>query len=157
MKKSVYFDTSIPSFLFDDRESIQFQRGITWKWWRTEAERYQVWISEFVLAELTKGDYPNKKQTIQFAMQLPVLPHSPEIGNIVESYINNYLMPKDTAGDAMHLAYASFHNIDFLMTWNCDHLANGNKRQLIRIINASLNLRVPEILTPLELFEEQLQ
>ena len=125
MKKSVYFDTSIPSFLFDDRESIQFQRGITWKWWRTEAERYQVWISEFVLAELT--------------------------------YINNYLMPKDTAGDAMHLAYASFHNIDFLMTWNCDHLANGNKRQLIRIINASLNLRVPEILTPLELFEEQLQ
>ena len=154
MKKSVYLDTTIPSFLFDNRESVQFQREITWKWWKTEAQRYQIWISEYTLAELEKGDYPNKDDAVQFALQLPILPRSPEMRKIVEVYAKNHLMPKDIEGDAMHLAYASYHKADFLLTWNCNHLANGNKKQHIRIINAMLDLNTPEILTPLELFKE---
>ena len=63
-------------------------------------------------------------------------------------------MPKDEMGDALHLAYASFYKIDFLLTWNCNHLANANKKQHIRILNNRLNLFVPEIITPLELFTE---
>ncbi len=58
-------------------------------------------------------------------------------------------------GDALHLAYASFYKIDFLLTWNCNHLANANKRTHIRVINTRLNLVVPEIITPLELFSEK--
>lgn len=58
-------------------------------------------------------------------------------------------------GDAIHLAYASFYKIDFLLTWNCNHLANANKRQHIRRINTGLNLSVPEIVTPLELFKKK--
>ena len=57
-------------------------------------------------------------------------------------------------GDALHLAYASFFKKDFLLTWNCNHLGNANKKQHIRIINARLNLFTPEIVTPLELFTE---
>jgi len=64
-------------------------------------------------------------------------------------------MPIDEQGDALHLAYASFYKIDFLLTWNCNHLANANKKQHIRIINARLNLFMPEIITPLELFTER--
>jgi hypothetical protein len=63
-------------------------------------------------------------------------------------------MPRILEGDALHLAYASFHKIDFLLTWNCNHLANANKRKHIRTINARLNLATPEIITPLELFSE---
>ena len=54
----------------------------------------------------------------------------------------------------MHLAYAAFYKCDFLLTWNCNHLTNANKRQHIRIINARLNLPTPEIVMPLELFTE---
>jgi hypothetical protein len=64
-------------------------------------------------------------------------------------------MPCALKGDALHLAYASFYKIDFLLTWNCNHLANANKRQYIRVINARLNLPTPEIVTPLELFSEK--
>ena len=64
-------------------------------------------------------------------------------------------MPKIFQGDAIHLAYASFYKIDFLLTWNCNHLANANKRQHIKIINKQLDLWTPEIITPLELFREE--
>ena len=74
--------------------------------------------------------------------------------NAESEHSHNYLMPLVLRGDALHLAYASFHKIDFLLTWNCNHLANANKRRHIRIINAGLNLATPEIITPLELFSE---
>jgi hypothetical protein len=64
-------------------------------------------------------------------------------------------MPDDLRGDAIHLAYASVYKIDFLMTWNCKHLANANKRLHIRKINTKLGLFIPDIITPLELFKEE--
>ena len=61
------------------------------------------------------------------------------------------LMPKDPAGDALHLALASHHRCDFLVTWNCRHLANANKFDHIRRVNGLLGLFVPSLVTPLEL------
>ena len=63
-------------------------------------------------------------------------------------------MPLVLKGDALHLAYASFFKINFLLTWNCNHLANANKRKHIEAINDNLNLATPAIITPLELFSE---
>ena len=58
-------------------------------------------------------------------------------------------MPNDPAGDALHLALASIHKIDVMLTWNCRHLANPNKLEHIRLINFGLGLPVPTIATPL--------
>ncbi len=77
-----------------------------------------------------------------------------EIEEVVEEYISNYLMPQDVVGDALHLAIASFHKVDYLLTWNCNHLANANKKKHIRRINGRLRLSTPEIITPLEVLEE---
>jgi hypothetical protein len=60
-------------------------------------------------------------------------------------------MPADTKGDALHLALASYHNCDFLLTWNCQHLANANKFAHIRRINTLFGLFVPALITPFEL------
>nr|VFJ71904.1 MAG: hypothetical protein BECKFW1821B_GA0114236_12414 [Candidatus Kentron sp. FW] len=76
------------------------------------------------------------------------------IKRIIEVYISNYLMPKDVLGDALHLAITSFHKIDYLLTWSCNHLANANKKKRIRMINERLRLATPEIITPLELLED---
>ena len=70
-------------------------------------------------------------------------------------YVENKLMPKDIEGDAIHLAYASYYKIDYLLTWNCNHLANANKKKHIKIMNTRLELFTPEITTPLELFTER--
>ncbi len=63
-------------------------------------------------------------------------------------------MLNDAEGDAIHLAYASYYKIDFLITWNCKHLANANKKPHIKKINNNLGIFTPEIITPLELFME---
>jgi len=60
-------------------------------------------------------------------------------------------MPTDPAGDALHLALASYHKCDFLVTWNCRHLANANKFGHIRRVNTMLGLFVPTLVTPLGL------
>ena len=85
------------------------------------------------------------------AMELPAIPVDDEIREIVDVYIRHHLMPTDPLGDALHLALASFHKTDYLLTWNCEHLANANKFGHIRRVNALLDLPVPVIVTPLEL------
>ncbi len=82
------------------------------------------------------------------------MPFDSQLAEIAQIYLDNYLMPRVLKGDTLHLAYASFYKIDFLLTWNCNHLANANKRKHIRVINTRLNLAIPEIITPLELFSE---
>jgi len=107
------------------------------------------------IPELGEGEYPRKQEIIEFVHNLEQLERSNEIREIVHFYIKNKLMPDEEFGDASHLAYASFYKIDFLLTWNCNHLANANKRQHIKILNARLDLFTPEIITPLELFTER--
>ncbi|MDI6795245.1 MAG: hypothetical protein QME81_20685, partial [bacterium] len=89
------------------------------------------------------------------ASTLQLLPPDNQIIEIAQTYIDHYLMPQSLKGDALHLAYASFYKMDFLLTWNCNHLANANKKQHIAILNTRLHLAVPEIITPLQLFHEE--
>ena len=83
------------------------------------------------------------------------VPIEPAIAEIVEVYIQQHLMPNDPVGDALHLALASYHKCDFLLTWNCQHLANANKFGHIRRVNVMLGLYVPTLVTPLELIGAQ--
>ncbi len=155
MNKSVYLDTTIPSYYFDKRDSLKYPCEITRKWWDEESRYYDLFLSLVTIAELNRGNYPQKKNIINFVSSIKQLKPNDEIDQIAEYYIENTLMPKDVRGDAVHLAYASYYKIDFLLTWNCNYLANANKKQHIRILNARLNLFIPEITTPLELFTER--
>jgi predicted nucleic acid-binding protein len=155
MKKAIYLDSTVPSYLFDERESIKLHCDITSKWWEEESRNFDIFVSLETIVELNKGNYPKKIEILEFVNKLEKLEPNPEIRNIIKVYIQNTLMPKDEMGDALHLAYASFYKIDFLLTWNCNHLANANKKQHVRILNSRMNLFVPEIITPLELFTER--
>lgn len=154
MKKSVYLDSTIPSHLFDERQEILTFVEITKKWWEKERDNFDLWISEETIVELSRGEYPNKQRIMECISRIQVLPFDERIVDIAQVYLDNFLMPRVLAGDTLHLAYVSFWKIDFLLTWNCNHLANANKKQHIRIINTRLNLLTPEIITPLELFTE---
>ena len=155
MKENVYLDTTIPSYYFDQRESLTSYIEVTRKWWDEMSGDYDLFVSDAVLQELNEGDYPGKKDIMQFVSTIPLLPIVSDIEQIVEFYIANYVMPQTLVGDAVHLAYASYFDIDYLLTWNCNHLANANKKKHIRIINGRLGLSTPEIITPLELFKEE--
>jgi len=91
---------------------------------------------------------------LKLIKNISLLEINDEIEEIVEVYISNYLMPKDDLGDALHLAVASFHKVDYLLTWNCNHLANANKKKHMRRINERLRLHTPDVITPLEIMED---
>jgi len=151
MKPSVYIDTTIPSYYVDERPALQLHIDRTRQWWDHEREQYAVYISDLVSLELNEGEYPHKAEAVALVSSLPRLAPSPEIGRIVDAYLAHRLMPRGDLRDAFHLAFASYYKVDFLLTWNCQHLANARKQQHIRILNAFLSLSTPLIVTPLEL------
>jgi predicted nucleic acid-binding protein len=155
MKEKVYLDSTFPSYYFDQRESLASFTEVTRKWWSEMSGNYDVFISDSVLQELNAGSYPQKDKIIGFVSEISLLPIADDLENIIEFYIDNYVMPQTLIGDAVHLAYASYYDIDYLLTWNCNHLANANKIKHIRIINGRLGLSTPQIITPLELFSEE--
>jgi len=156
IKRSLYLDTTIPSYYYDQRKEldIRYRRKVTRDWWTDEKDSFDLYISELVLVELQRGNYPQKEKVIHLVKDISILPIVSEIEDIVREYLKDYLMPRTDAGDAFHLAYTSFYKIDYLLTWNCNHLANVNKKEHIEAINRKLKLFVPEIITPLQLFKE---
>jgi hypothetical protein len=150
MKKTVYLDSTIFSFYFDERLECQHRRKVTIEWWKTQKRFYDCYTSAYVIAELR-----NPEKVADMAEQLPIVEDNAEIRGIIKIYLSHKLMPADAAGDAAHLAMASYHSLDFLLTWNCTHLANANKVEHMRVINLRLGLMSPEIVTPEQLFEEE--
>ncbi|MGD0090808.1 MAG: type II toxin-antitoxin system VapC family toxin [Planctomycetota bacterium] len=153
MDESVYIETSIFSFYHDRRKgaAIVAMRGWTRQWWDEHRQNYDVVTSTAVLAELDKGNLQHREEALAMAMRLPAIAVEDEIRDIVDFYIQHRVMPNDPVGDAMHLALASFHKFDYLLTWNCVHLANANKFGHIRRVNALLGLHVPALVTPQQL------
>ena len=152
----VYIETTIPSFYVETRQEPDMvaRRQWTREWWDSHRSAYDLVTSEAVLDELEQGDYPNKMEAITLIGLLPLVPVEQETAEIVQAYIQHQVMPRDPAGDALHLALASYHKCDFLLTWNCNHLANANKYRHIQRVNTLLGLYVPTLVTPLELLGE---
>lgn len=155
MKSRVYIEASIPSFYYEVRTEPEMvaRRDWTRQFW-DNADEYELVTSVAVLDELERGSFPSKDKVIDLAASLPILPLGSGIGEIVDTYISKKVMPADPRGDALHLALASFHECEFLLTWNCKHLANANKFGHIRLVNVMLGLMVPLLVTPLELLGE---
>ena len=157
MKPTVYIETTIPSFYWEtrtDSESIAM-KDWTQEWWGGPRLLCDCWTSVAVMEELESGDHPKMQQKLDLLEEALLLEITDEIREIAQVYIDNYLMPKDVAGDALHVAVASYYKMDYLLTWNCTHLANARKKQHLRRINGRLRLDTPEIITPLELLGER--
>ena len=155
MKKKVYVETTIFSFYYDARPAAEITARRNWTrlWWDKHRSKYDVVTSTAVLVELERGSLPHRQQALDLALTLPAISVAEEIADIVSVYVEHRVMPRDPAGDALHLALASVEKCDYLITWNCEHLANANKFGHIRRVNAMLGLHVPLLVTPLELGE----
>jgi hypothetical protein len=156
MKRTVYIETSIPSFYHETRKdaiSVAW-REVTRSWWDSQRRFYQVVTSDVVRVELEEGKHPYQKDKIALISGLEMLDYVPFIDEIADVYIRNKLVPAETGGDAYHLAFASYYAVDFLLTWNCSHLANPNKFGHIRAVNERLRLPTPILCTPEQLLSE---
>ena len=149
--RRIYIETTIPSLyhtLRTDDES-RVRRKWTRQWWSEYTGKFILTSSAAVIEELSEGTSEKTQERLDLLKDVELLPITAEIEQIARIYIERLVMPDDPSGDALHLAVASFHNVDALLTWNCKHLANANKINFIRAINEELSLPTPELTTPL--------
>ena len=151
-----YIETTIPSFYHEVRTEPEMvaRRDWTRRWFDAIVKTDRVVTSAAVVAELESGDFPGREAAMKLIDNLELLEIDTAITEIVEAYCKHKLMPSDPFGYALHLALASYHRCDFLVTWNCQHLANARKFGHIRRVNGILGVYVPELVTPMELLGE---
>ena len=151
--KRTYVETSIPSFYFEARQQPEMlaRRDWTRAWWTRASGAVELVTCLAVVDELRRGEFPARDDCLTLISGLPLLTVDSTVLEIVQAYIRHRVMPADPAGDALHLALASYHRCDFLVTWNCRHLANANKFGHIRLVNGILGVLSPSLVTPLEL------
>lgn len=155
--KSVYIETTIPSYYHEKRQAplVVAWRDVTRRWWDHHRERYSLATSEYVVAELKLAPAEKAAKALALLSQVPRLGDPAGVRDVAEYYIEHQLIPAGAEGDAMPVALASMHRMEFLLTWNCRHLANANKIRHLGVLNARLGLHVPVITTPLTLMAEE--
>jgi predicted nucleic acid-binding protein len=152
----VYVETTIPSYLTARLSRdlvIAGHQQVTQEWWGRAASRFQLVVSDAVLQEIRAGDPAAAAKRIQAIEGLTVLGTTATIHELAAIYAAKLSLPDRAAGDLLHLAFAVAYEVDYLATWNCAHIANGQViRQLIRV-NESISRPTPIIVTPEELLE----
>lgn len=156
-KPLVYIETTIPNFYYDVRPDPEMVARRVWtrEWWASAVDRYALVTGQEVLVELGAGSSSLVPLRLALLRDVSVLPVTPQIVAIAQTYVSHKLMPGKPGGDAYHLALASQYGCAFIVTWNCKHLANPNKLTHIRKVNGSLGLAVPEIVTPSDLLRRR--
>ncbi len=104
-----------------------------------------------MVLEATRGDPEAARRRLERLEEIPNLEISEAAATLAAALIENGALPENAADDAMHLAIAAVHHVDFLLTWNCRDIANAERKPTIRRVCAEHGLRCPEICTPQEL------
>ena len=152
MPKRIYIETTIPSAYYTlrtDAESLDRQK-LTRQWWDEYAELFILTSSTAVIDELEEGSKQVTLNRLALLDGIEIFDPTVEIVHIAQVYMEKLIMPQEPQGDALHLAFALFHQIDAMLTWNCTHLANPNKFDFITRINQELGLPMPMLTTPLD-------
>ena len=154
-KKRVYVETSVISYLtaWLSNDLITLARQLlTRKWW-TCREQWELFISPFVLDEITEGDVIAAAERLAAARELPVLPEHQKAKVTADKLAAEVPIPNTAIADAAHLALSAFHGMDYLVTWNQTHLDNPDLRGKIEGIIRREGLSPAIVLTPERLLE----
>ena len=154
MKKTVYLETTVVSY-YAARPSrdviVLAHQQITWEWWPIAVDKYSMYISEVVLDEAGMGDPETAAKRLEALQYFPRLDLNELVEKMTKVYIGELDIPEKSFRDATHIAVSSVHNIDYLVTWNCAHIANVEIRRKLESINERYDLYTPLICTPEEI------
>lgn len=153
---TVYLETTIPSYLaaFPSRDLIvAAHQQITHEWWRTAAARFELYISEAVLDEINAGDAEAAARRRDIVRELSILRLTDDVATLTEVYDDRLGLQGRARADLVHIAFAVAYQMDYLVTWNCRHIANGETIRRLVEVNSEISRATPVILTPEELLE----
>ena len=156
MKESIYLETTVVSYFTAkiSRDIIVLaHQEITQEWWPRAIKRFEVYISEIVVEEAGLGDIEAAKKRLAVLKDFSHLELTEKVEKMSQIYMEKLKITKKSARDAIHIAIASVHNVDYLVTWNCAHIANAEIIKKLMKINNSFGIHTPIICTPEELLE----
>jgi hypothetical protein len=156
VRATLYLESTIPSYLAarPSRDLIvAAHQQITHEWWLHARPDFDIYISQAVLNEISAGDPDAASRRLALIEGLPRLLLTEEVDTLAEEYLNRLGLPQTARLDAVHLACSVVYELDYLLTWNCAHLANGRVIRGLQELNALLGRTTPTIVTPEELLE----
>ena len=154
---TLYIETSIVSYLRarPSNSVVSAARQVlTRRWWDLERQHYDLVTSQFVLDEAAVGDPTQAAERLRALDGIALLDITPDVARIAGELLSRAVLPPKARLDAFHIATVAFHEVDYLLTWNCKHIANARILPRIRDTLEHLNLPVPEICTPEEMVDD---
>ena len=153
---TVYIETSIVSYL-RQRPSSQVvmaaRQLLTHQWWDDERGNYELVTSQYVIDEASAGDPALAAQRLQLLDGILLLPLDLQIGVIANEIISRAILPPKATIDALHIAMVAHHRIQYLLTWNCKHIANAKLLPRVHDVLTDLGYPAPIICTPEEMVD----
>ncbi|MGO8703860.1 MAG: type II toxin-antitoxin system VapC family toxin [Candidatus Brocadiia bacterium] len=154
MKPSLYVETTVPSYYVsrDSRDVVVLaHQQITRAWWETRLSDFRPYISSLVLEEAREGDPEQVQRRLQAVGAFKILEAAEAVERLTGRYMAEFSLPRSAIRDAAHIAFACVYAMDFLVTWNCAHIANGEIIKRLTRLNTAAGVPTPTICTPEEL------
>lgn len=150
----IYIESTIPSYVVarPARDLLQAARQqITRDWWETQRGKHELFASQAVLDEIAFGEAAMARLRLETMETIPLLQATDEAMAIAGKILKSGLLPETAESDAAHIALASAHVMEILLSWNCRHIANAAIQARLRRLVESLGYNLPVICTPEEL------
>lgn len=155
MKPKVYIETSVLSYLTarPSRDTVVAgNQATTRDWWERRAD-FDLYISIFVLEESRIGDPRAVEARLRAISGVSEIEITPDVALVAEGLLSRASLPAKARLDALHIAAATLGGMDYLLTWNCTHIANPAFRPKIDLLIRAFGYEPPVICTPQELIE----
>jgi predicted nucleic acid-binding protein len=154
MSETVYIETSIVGYLTARSSKnliIAANIEVTRDWWDSYRNSFTLYISKVVLDEVAKGDLEIAANRLEVLRGFPLLELSPAVQDLAAEFCLRSNLPPKASDDAVHIAAATVHGMDYLLTWNCKHIANAQIQRKLSEIGLDFGYELPTICTPYEL------
>jgi predicted nucleic acid-binding protein len=156
MRPKVYIETTIVSYLTSRKNRtliVSAQQEATRRWWRLAKGGFELFASQLVVDEAALGDEAAAEKRLRAIANVSLLVFNDAARLLSKQLVERNVLPRRAAEDAAHLAIATVHGMDYLLTWNCRHLANAALRKVIEQTCKDSGYEPPIIATPFELLE----
>ncbi|MFM7793306.1 MAG: type II toxin-antitoxin system VapC family toxin, partial [Microcystis panniformis] len=151
---TVYIETSILGYLTarPSRDIVVAANiEVTKEWWNTRRGDFQLYSSQAVVKETSQGDVVIASQRLEILANLSLLDLNQAVLDLAEQFLERSNLPAKADIDAVHIAAATVHGMDYLLTWNCKHIANAQIQGKLAEISLDFGYELPILCTPYEL------
>ena len=154
--QTVYIESSVISYYTARRSRdliVAAHQEITLEWWEKALPSFEPFISQIVYDEISRGNLESAQKRLEAIQKLNVLEMTPDTAALANLYYRALNIPEKAINDTFHMALAVYHGMDYMVTWNCTHIAAGRVISIIQTINDERGYQTPIICTPEELME----